>query len=374
MKIEVTTAVLNDILELAIVNQNLSNFHQKSLLAEVTIEDDMLRINHEAASVMSEVVMKGKKLDSEFNISSIFVSCSQLKSIVKTFDGTTTSIEITDHGLQLTNKSSKFMLDKVLDSDDISLNRPSNQPGAGKVIALKNENWKFINDHQMYAISVAYVHPVYTKVWVDEGGQCIIGDFDNSIFTVSNMSQLEKRCLLEDTIINLFNSLPEGAEIIDLGDSYRIEVKTDAYDFKTQFKPKSEDDEDMGSYNSDIILQLMDVDESSCILVDKADIEKFLSQSTILTSNTEAVISFIVEDGKLKLKDDRISCTADIKDGKCDNFTIKFKTSQLQQFISKLDTPQIDIACLYGEDGNPAGIVAVTDNMSAMLSGVDDEF
>ena len=369
MKFTVATKPLSDALNLGIINNNISTFYKKSVICEVNAIKDKLIINVEAESIMSQIEVIGS--GDEECCSAIFVSSSLFKQLVNTFENPVTYIEFTDSGLVLYNGTSRFTLDKMLDSTDLSLTRPANIPEVkSNEILINKDNWKFVKDHQMYAISVAYIHPVYTKVYAGDDNSIIVGDFDNSIFTCSFNNQIKETCLLSDTIINLLTSLPEGAKMISVDKGYVIQVTTDAYSLVTQFIPRYESDPDIGSYHSEMIMSLMNTDTSSCVKCDRVAIAKFMSQFDLLSSGSDTIIHVKLNNKVLEFYDEKLNCKVNVDNPNDISFDIAFKESLFKSLIANMDSDNISIVPLFS-DGVANGIVVMTDSMKAMIAGVD---
>lgn len=370
MNFTVSTKPLNDALSLGVIKSNVSKFYQKSTLAEVTADRKTLRINLEAASVTSELVLKG--VGDEDGPKTVFVDCLMLKDLVSTLDTNSIVIEFVSGGITLHAGKSRFNLPQVLEEADIELKKPSPVPAESEIIDLAKADWKFVDDHQMFAIAMSYIHPVYTHVWVGEKGDVLVGDYDNGIFTRSAKSKLGSTCLLSDTIINLFNSLPEGSRIARVGDSYLIKLSTDSFEYSAEFTPKSEMDEGVGSYNSEAIFSILQTDESKAIKVNTGKINKVLSQATLLSKDAENTIEVSVQGNELILKDDNVDCHVEIEGQAPAEYSQKFKTVLLKSMLANMDEETIRITPNYGEGDVLVGIVAWTKNMSVVLASVED--
>jgi hypothetical protein len=371
LKFTVSTKPLVDSLDLGIVNANVSKFYQRSTVAQITATKTDLKINLEAASIVSEIHLKGSG-DSDTK-SVVFVDSLLFKQLVSTFETSTTEFEFTENGLILHSGKSKFTLPKMIDDDDVELDAPSLADYNVQKISIDKSDWKFIKDYQMYAIAMSFIHPVYTRVWVGEDGQVLVGDFDNSLFTYSKKNNLNRTCLLADTIINLFNALPEGAEIAPLDKSYVVNVKTDSYEFIAEFTPEYEDEDDIGSYNSAIILNLMTTDENNTLKFDISPIKKALDQSSLLSSNSEDKIEFSVIDNQIILKDNNIESKVDVKGNDSSfNYSLQFKTESLKSVVSKLPSDTITLSpMISGEGSEVVGVVIESDGLTVVLAGVD---
>jgi len=364
MKFTVSTKPLQNAVDLGIIKENISKFNQKSCLAQITATREELRINIEAPSIYTEIVLKGSG-DSD-TTETIFVDCALLRQLIDSFDKDITSIDFVDGGIVLHSGSSKFTLPKLLDANNLSLNRPAAITD-GNPIELKSSDWKFVKEHQMFAISIWMIHPVYTKVWIGDDGKVIIGDIDNAIFTLSNKSNLGSTCLLNPTIINLFTNLPEGSKIQKNDNSYILKVDTDGYTLTSQFVPEYESDEGVGSYNSDAILGTLKYPENY-ITVDVAPINKFLGQADIVATAQDTSTFFKFEHGVLILNrgSGDFKVNVDVS-GNLEGYSGDFKSTFFKSIFSSIDGDKIKIGPVYNE-GELSGSLFWTDNISIVLA------
>lgn len=372
MNFTVSTKPFADALNLGVIDANISKYFQRSCLAQVTATKNQLKINLEAASITTEILLKGSGDVDETKID--FVDCKVLKQLVGTFDASVTSLNFVEGGIELQSGSSKFTLPRLIDSElveNAQLNVPSLPAEGAPKTKIEQSNWKFIKDHQMYAIAMSFVKPVYTKVWVGENGDVIVSDFDNSLFTHSTKSNLGRTCLLADTIINLFNSLPEGADITQLEDSYRIDLKTDGFEYAAEFKPKHEEDPDMGSYEAQGIMGLIDKDDSLKIKVNAAEFMKYLNQASLLARATDTDIRLSLHEGLLTLKDNNVDCKSKVETT-CPDFEAGFKTDSFKSVLSNIDADEIYIAPKFDETNVVTGLTIWSSNMSIVLGSTEE--
>lgn len=368
MKFTVSTKPLSSGLDLGVINSNVSKFYRKSCLAQITATKDMLKINLEAASIVSEIKLKGFAEDGES--ACVFVDCVLLKQLVSTFESSNVVFEFVDGGVILHSGSSKFTLPQLVDSDELSLSSPSLLDMFAEGSEVSKDKWKFIKDRQMYSIAMSFIHPVYTKVWNSENNDVVVGDFDNSIFTHSNKGQLGVTCLLTDTIINLLNALPEGAKIFKNDKKYVIKIDTDSYSYVSEFSPSYEDDPDVGSYNSEMILSMM-VHSEDFIKLKSAAISKVLNQASLISSSSEDTMTVSFQDGVFCMKDNNVECKVTIPETACPAFSIPFKTTLLQSMLAHYTEEDICVAPLIQED-EAIGIIVWSEDLTSILAGVDD--
>lgn len=376
MKFIVSTKPTKSALDLAIINSNVSKFYSKSCLAEVSANANTLTINLEAASIVSEVKLKGSGDTDE--ASTVFVDSLVLKQLIASFDSPTIIFEFTESGLVLHTGKSKFTLPKMTDDSDMALARPL------KVLELSNcvnvdvdsSAWKFVKDHQMFAIAMSFVHPVYTNVWVSDGDDVVVGDFDNSIFTHSHKSNLGCCCLLSDTIVNLLMSLPEGSKIVRDPESrsYIINGSTDSFDYIAQFTPKYESDPGVGSYNADMVLSMMPDSSDQAVTLDSDKISKLLNQASLLSTSSEDTITLSVRDKQAWLHDNNVNGSVDIKPS-CDwdkikEYSVEFRTALLKSAMSNY-SGDISIYPCMTDDDIVGGVVMKDKDVTTLLAGVE---
>ena len=364
MKFTLATKPLQNAIDLGIIKENISKFNQKSCLAQITATQETLRINIEAPSIYTEITLRGSG-DAE-GTETIFVDCSLLRQLVDSFDKDVTTIDFVEGGIVLHSGSSKFTLPKLIEANNLSLSRPTTTTDEN-VIELKSGDWKFVKEHQMFAISVWMIHPVYTKVWIGEDGKVIIGDIDNVIFTLSDKSNLGSTCLLNPTIINLFTNLPEGSKIKKVDNSYLLSVETDGYSLSSQFIPEYESDEGVGSYNSEAILTTLAKPESY-IEVDVAPIVKFLNQADIVATSQDTSTSFKVEGNTMILNRGSGDFKMEVaKTGELADYVGDFKSTFFKSIFSSIDSDRIKIGPVYN-DGELSGSLFWTDNLAIVLA------
>ena len=369
MNFTLSTKPFADALDLGVIPANISKYYRLSCLAQLTATKHELRINLEANGVVTEVLLKGQ--GTEDGPVTGFVDCLILKQLVGTFEANTTTLEYTEGGIVLHSGSSKFNLPYLADSADGELRRPQLAPEGANKIPVNLKDWEFIKNYQMYAIALSFVHPIYTNVWIGESGDVIVGDFDNSLFTFSKKNKLGRTCLLSDTIINLFNSLPEGANVTLMDKSYRVDVKTDGFEYASEFTPKYEDDGAVGSYSADAIMESIIKDEANTFKLPVAPIAKFLSQSELLASSKDNRIEFGVSGQEVRLHDESVDCKIKIE-GNCSEFNIPLNASLFKPIIGHVDAETVSV-CPVMLDGTVGGLSLWTDNLTVMIGALDEQ-
>lgn len=370
MQFTCNTKPLADALGLGIINSNVSKYYRKSCLAQLSATKNTLKVNLEAESIVTELLIRGAG-DAE-SAPSIFVDSLLLKQLVSTFDTATVTLEFLENGLVLRAGKSKFTLPKMIDSVEMELNAPRDVSSeVGVAVDIKKDVWKFVKEHQMFAIAMSFVHPVYTKVWVGDNGDIIVGDFDNSLFTHSKKGNLGATCLLSDTIVNLFNALPDGAKLFKYGRSYVIRVDLDSYTYVSEFTPQYEEDEGVGSYNSAIFLDMMKHPETNSVQVSAAAMNKFLGQAALLSTNTEDSIFVAIGDGQVKIYTDDVNCQLDAKGITAEVYTAEFKVETLKSVVSNYaDADNVFIAPMI-QEGEVIGLLFWNADVTTLIAVIE---
>lgn len=358
--ITVNTKPLLTALNLAVVNSNVSKYYKKSGIAQITVEPKQIKFNFEAENVISEVSIAGMSTAAETQV--IMVDNLLLKQLISTLSSATVTLDVQPDALVITSGKSRFTVPRI-DTDGLTLNVPDTIT-SNVSIDVDKDAWRFIKDNQMYAISMSFEHPVYRKVWVSESGDTLVGDFDTCLFTHSTKSNLACTCLLSDTIINLLNSLPEGAKMYRSDGSYIIIVVTDSYKYTAQFSPRLESDE--GSYNSDIILGSLNHPDN-CFAVAAATVNQILGQALLLSTSTEDTIWLKVANREMTLQNNNMTGTIDIDfDGE---FGLEFKTDSLKSVMSSYGDVDVRIGPSILDD-EVVGIIVWDDELTTTLAGV----
>lgn len=371
MKFTVSTKPLQDAINLAIINSNVSKFYRKSCIVQISAIDNVLQLNVEASDICSMVRLNGEN-DSE-GTATVFVDSLIFKQLVSTFDSNSTTISFLENGITLISGSSKFDLPKLVDSEEVDFIEPYDvsvsQNDVEGPYDINKANWKYVKEHQMFALADTLITPVYKRVYVGgEDGNVIVGDYDNSLFTHTVGCEFTNPCLLSDTVINLFTTIPDNSKYYKHNDNYIIYADTDAYKFISEFTPKYESDEGIGSYNSETILRIMRTPTSDFAKVDASSVSKYLGQLDILSKGPDATVKFTVEGNTLK-----VSNKSSVKNftisGDCPDFNAEFKSSYLKSVLSNYPN-EISIAPMK-QDDEVTGIVTWDDRLVTVLGSVE---
>lgn len=372
MKFTVSTKPLKNVTDLGIIKANISKFYYRSNVVQITANRDTLKLNVEASGIKSRMTLKGS--GDEDATKSILVDCSVFKSLIDGIDTDTMSIEFIDGGMRIQAGTSKFAIPQMLDVNDVQLDEPVDQYTASSTITVKPADWQFVKDHQMYAISSSAQHPVYKNVWVGSDKDILVGDFDSSLFTYSKKGEFDTTCLFPTSLINLFTSIPDGSTVSKVGRNYVLNIETDSYSMLTEFIPKYEDDEAVGSYNSGIILGMLAHPESY-ITIDVSPVTKFINQSSLLNqSDLDKIIEIAIADNTMTLTNKDSSYTMQVTSS--ESYSVKFDSTLLKSVLSNFDDDKVNIAPMTREepDGDAMvtktiGCIFWTDNLTTLLAG-----
>ena len=374
MKFTVSTKPLKNVTDLGIIKANISKFYYRSNIVQITANRDTLKLNIEASGIKSRMTLKGS--GDEDVTKSIMVDCSIFKSLIDSIDNDILALEFIEGGLYIHAGTSKFAVPQMLDVNDVQLSEPIDNYTATSTITINPADWQFIKDHQMYAISDSAQHPVYTNVWVGSDKDIIVGDFESSLFTYSKHGAFDTTCLFPASLINLFTSIPEGSTVSKVDKNYVLSIETDSYSMFTEFTPKYEDDESVGSYNSAIILGMLAHPENF-ITVDVGPITKFINQASILNqTELDKIIDFTITNNKLTITNKASSYSMDVNTN--DNYSIKFTTDLLKSVLSNFDADKINIAPMTRTETEGTetvtktiGCIFWTDSLTTLLASQD---
>lgn len=373
MRFTISTKPLKNVTSLGIIKANISQYFYRSNVVQITATRDTLKINIEASGIKTRMVLRGS--GDEDTTKSVMVECLKFKNLIDSIDNDVITLEFIDGGLFVHAGSSKFAIPQLMDTNDAQLNEPVTEYVATNTITINPADWQFVKDHQMYAISTQEKHPVYKNVWVSANKEVLVGDIDLSMFTYAKCGEFDTTCLLPPSLVNLFISIPEGSTISKIDKNYVLSIDTDSYSMVTEFTPKYEEDETVGSYHSEIILGQL-VHPEKFITIDVAPILKFISQTSIVNqADTGKIIGFTIEQGKLTLTNRTSRCVIDVDTDA--SYTVNFATVYLKNVLSNLDADQVNIAPMIrtvtDESGKQVdmamGCLFWTENITTLLAG-----
>ena len=365
MKFTVSTTPLKSGLNLGIVNANVTKFYPQSTVVQLSANSNTLTINLGAISILSEIRLRGVG-DGD---GAIIVDNMLLKQLIATITTPQVDLEFAQNALIIHAGKSTYTLPKVMDVEDAQFPRPKDVSAEEIDTAseLSKDDWKFIKDHQMYARGTSTSNPVYTYVWVGESGDVLVSDYITGLFTHSSSGNFDNTCLLQESVINLLNGLPDGAKLVQRNGIYTAVVITDGYEYIAEFTPKHESEE-IGNYNAPIIMNMMFDDERPISTVSVSDITTALNQSALLSSNKEPELYLTVDDECVVIKDDHVNCVIPATGSPEEPYTIKFASPILKQVISKCSETTIEISPVIN-DNVPSGIVIGSNKLTVAVAG-----
>lgn len=363
----ISTKPLKNSIGIGIVDSNISQFYQKSMVAQITVENNHMRINVESVAIVSEIDLVGNL---EGETASIIVDSAQFKKLVSTISSPQITFAFTDDYLELTAGKSRFTLSSMMSVEDVSLKRPTIVSNVtGEAHSLEKAGWKFVKDHQMFAKATDSKFPVYTYVYAGKGGDIIVGNMQNAIFTHSdNPSVFETTCLLSDSIINLITNMPDGTSIYDNGDSYIIHAKTDGYEFTSEFTPQYESD--VWDYQASGILPLMSVVGRPVSQVSVSEIKTMLAQVTLLAQRDSAVRCEVCSD-HITFTAEGAVCEIPANGGPSDPYTVVLPISDLKMIVGNVSETTIGISPTINSDDELAGITVTSGKLTIVVASMN---
>lgn len=372
MKFITSTVPLKTAVGLSVIKSNVSKYFAKSVLAQISVSGDTLTINTESTAIQSEVTLKG---NGDGSSAVILVDNLLFLDLLATINTPQVEFEFTENALTFRFGKSSFSIPKMVDAGEMKLTppyRPTEDEIKGAEF-VDIGNWKFIKDHQLFAKAISKTMPQYTYVYMSDGGDVLVGDLSNSVFTWSTKGQLDKNCLLSDTIVNLMTSLPATAQILPHEKSYVITINTDSYSYVTQFTPTYES-ADTGTYPANDLINMMDSDERDSMTVEISNISTVLNQSNILSktsSSKDAIIKLFFSKDQIRFKDDHIDCVIPAEGGPTNAYSLMFKTSVLKNIISNCPDSVVIISPIYADNDDIDAINISCNELTITIGAYD---
>lgn len=371
MKFTTATKPLTDGLNLIVINSNITPYYQRSCVVQLIASTDTLIINTEADGVLSEVQLHGKSDDAEANECRL-IDALTFKNLINTIDASVIELDFVSGGIKVIAGRSQFSIPQIIDSDELRLNAPIvvETANVDKIIDIDKESWKLIKNDQLYAISKSILHPVYTYAWISETNDVLVGDVTTGFFTHSNKGNFGiPTCLLKETVINMIDSFPDGGKINVVGDHFVIVANTDGFMLRSEFIPAYESNPDIGSYNSDMLFDLMNTDADSVISFNTAALVKLINQVELLNKN-QSTISLTFEPGVIKLATANINSEISCNGSFASNLTLKFKIKPIKTALAHLGADVRISPIMQGD--MVVGITLTNDIVTVILAGEDN--
>lgn len=371
MKFSLNVAPLKDALNLGVINSNISKFFEKSTVVELTVDGDTLRINTQATSLLSEALIKGSNDDN--GSASAIVDCTLFKQLVSTVDVNEMTLDFEDNFLVVECGKSKFNVPKLLtDEDGASLDRPASESEIDGNLCgeLHPSTWKYVQDHQLYAVAMSQINKVYTRVWIGGDKGVLTGDPTLSFFTYQPSSDLDSSCLVSSTIVNLLSTLDEGSKMYKVSDnSYVVVMDSDTFTFKSQFMVDHEDEGGMGTYDADMIFEMVFDETQVPVEVSKPKLYSNVKQAELFSSSSNPLVYVEADNSGLKLVNDNVNCKISSDSSPLD-YKVGFTLNDLDTVVSHMDGDTIEFAPIVKE-GEVFGVRLKSGDLVALLGGVE---
>lgn len=367
MKFGLSVAPLKDAMNLGIISSNISKFFEKSTVIELNAEGDTLRLNTQATSLLSESYIKGDNQDG--GIGNAIVDCLLFQKLIDTIDTSEIVLDFQDNVLTVQSGKSSFNVPKLMtDEDDVSLDRPV-EVGDSSVTELHPETWKYIQDHQLYALALSQINRAYTRVWVSPERGALTGDPSMSFFTYQPSCDLDSNCLVSSTIVNLMAMMEPGAELYHIDDSnYVVKVHTDSFEFVSQFTVDHEDKNGMGEYGADMIFDMV-LNDANTVDVSLSKLNSVLKQATLFSSASDPLITLESSDKGIKLVNDNVNCK--ISNDTSSDYSVSFKVQDISLVVSHMDGDTVSVSPIIKE-GEVFGERFKSNDLVALLGGVEE--
>lgn len=367
MKFTVNTKPLKSALAITIVDSNVSKYNMVSTLVQLSMSQTKLTINTEAVAIKSEVSISG----SGDGVASIMIDAILFKKLISTINSTQLDIEFTNDSVVVKTSSGSYSLPKIVDTSEKTLDRPVvlTPDELDNAVEVERESWKFVKSHQMYSLATTDEYPVYRYIFVGENGDVLVGDFTASIFTHSTCKVLSENCLISESVVNLMNSVPDGAVITKKDDCYVIYAKTDAFEYSSSFVPRHESDE-FGRYNHEIIIGIMSTFDKEHVTVSSQDITNVLNQAQILNSKLTK-INMTVNTDSIVLSTDTMKSSIASDVTQSNSYTLTINPNSLRNVISHCTDEKLEIYPSVN-DGELVGIIIVSGKLTVTVAAGEE--
>lgn len=372
MKFTVSTKPLVNALDIGFL-KNVSKNDKIGSVAQVTMEGAELRINFQYPRLFSELVLKGAP-EKEDSHATVFVDATRFKSLISTFDSNTVVLDFVSGGLEVHSGKSKFNVPKMLDEDDISLERPNKENySKANESKLDVNAWQYVRDNQLHTITISHTYPVYNMVYVGESGDVLAGDVMTSLFSYSHEGDLNQTCLLSTTLIEMLSSIPGDATVVRSENNYLVVAKGEGYVYTCEFKPQHESDAGMGDYNSDIILQTIQP-PTEYVEVDPEAIRRSLGQATLLNVLDDTIVTITISSDEFKMVNKNVDCVLDVKStSKFAPMSGDFQIEHLRKILKPYVSDTIKIGFIKDEDqpDDVKGIIIFDEKINMVAGGME---
>lgn len=353
MKYVVSRESLVKSVDLAIINKNVTKLYQKSAIVQITASKECLKLNVESTAIKTEVILLGNAETtdgSDYGVA--FVDCVQFKSLINTLTSEVVSFEFVSGGLVIYSEKSKFMLSNIINVNAFNLESPNfDEEPVKNPVPLELSGWRTLQNKQLYALANPYTtKPVFTRAWIGSNSTILVCNVDDGIYTMSERVTLGEDCLLTDTIINMIASMPDGAELYTNGNhSYYLVVDKDSFRYVSKFTP---DYEGNGlTYHSEMIVGKIE-EQTGKIVIPKDQIAKFLTQVSIVSSNTADNDMYMqFSEGRIHFKSVNIDCSVDSSVvEQIDDFDVKLNCKRLYTALSHFDENDLVFSVIRNDE------------------------
>lgn len=370
MKFNLSTKPLKDAMDLGIISSNISKFFEKSTVIELTVEDDTLRLNTQATSILSESYIQGHNEGGQ-GVASAIVDATLFKSLIGTIDASEIGLTFGDNALVVTYGKSKFNVPLLLtDEDEVSLDRPKTDDLDSHFCGeLHPDTWKYIQEHQLYAVAMSQIDKAYTRVWVSEDKGVLTGDPNLSLFTYQPSCDLVGSCLVSTTVVNLMSILDAGSKMYNIDDdNYVVVVDQDSFKFVSQFTVDHENSNGIGSYASDMIFDMVLEDSDNEVNIEANKLYGTIKQAALFVTPSDPLIYMESGSDGLKLTNNNVDCK--ISSDASMEYSIGFTVSDIDTVVSHMGGENLTMSPIIKEN-EVFGIRFKSGDMVALIGGVE---
>lgn len=368
MKFTVNVQPLKDALSYTVVRENISKFFEKSTVVELTVENECLKVNTQATSLVSEAVVRGC-CDCQ-DIGRAIVDSTLFKSLVSSIDSVEVTLEFKETCVSVLSGKSTFDVPKLLsEEDDASLDKPVSCSAEDNSI-LNVDVWKSVQSNQLYAVASSMIRKAYTYVWMSSDKGVLTGDLDMSFFTHYPESDLPGTFLVKPTIVNMLASMPDGCEVVHVEDlTYQVRFDLDSFSFCAEFSLQHEGSEDIGEYDSEIILDMVEAKSDSNVKLLKSSLSSAVKKAQLFSSASKPYCTVTCSRKGMYVVTDNVDCM--VCSDECEKeYSSKFMVSDLDMVVSHMPSDEVEVSPIV-KQGEVFGLRFKCGSVTSLIGGVE---
>lgn len=341
----VSTKPLVDGVNISIIDGNITRYYPKSGIVYISAGDGKLTIHHDGEYVSTSITFRGSCDDGS---SAVYVDAALFKKLINTLSSDHVTFEFSQSSLVLHSGSAKYLLQQTAAEFTPNVISELTSDELDHSIPIDVNDWKQLKSNQLYAKSSNVRNMIYTLVYISDSGDALVCDMDNSLLTHSSISGIGETCMIPDGVVYMLASMQSGC-LVKRDDKFIAASVTDAYECLASFAPIYESD-DIGSYNADMIINLLQANNDSSMLAKVSDLKKAMNQASLLSTNKNYIIKCDFTSDAILFKTSTMECSIPVVNGPSEPFMLNFNPELLGKVIFHMPSDDISIRPTYNGD------------------------